>query len=358
MRCISWSQTRTAPQAYRDVALTLASVNDAPTIDLNGEADGTGYETTPDSASGVLLFGSQPDIADIDSANIKKAIITVAMQPGDEIMFSSQPNGLNHSPVWLPDGRMQITITGIASLAVYEAALADYTAEHGGSLDDREVTLVVWDAEGASSNTVTSIIHAPTPPPPPNEAPVIHTEVAYTYGDETDTTLAGLSVTDAEGDENPGEQFTVTATAQYGTLSVSEGNSQTEITFHNSLQGINNKLGNGITYTNGTDDPETTDDDNDTVTLTVTDGNGGSDTVNFRFSVFGETGATLTGNGDKDVLFGTGHDDVLTGNDNADTFVFDNHGGFEDIGHDTVMDFKIGEDENRSRRGLRRRAHD
>lgn len=219
----------------------------------------------------------------------------------------------------------------------------DYLA--GGESLILHYTVHAYDGSASDDQIVNITINGTDETPPPsNEAPVIHTDAAYTSGDYYSTTLAGLSVTDAEASENPGEHYTVTASALHGTLSVSEGTSAPQIEFEDPLEAVNNKLGNGITYTNGEDDPYTTDDDNDTVTLTVMDANGASDTVNFLFKVFGEGGVSLTGGYQKDVLFGTGGNDTLEGGDNADTFVFDHNVGQCGIGHDTVNDFMVGVD--------------
>ena len=71
----------------------------------------------------------------------------------------------------------------------------------------------------------------------------------------------------------------------------------------------------------------------------MTDGFGGTDTVNF---IFNETGAgpiTLQGTDGKDVIFATGDTDTLTGGAGADQFVFS-----AGTGHDTITDFTPGQD--------------
>lgn len=328
---------------HNSATLVVNGENDAPSIDLNGDASGTGYETTHNGQynSAISLFGEQLDIADIDSAAIQSATITASLQQFDNIS-NGLPAGLIESRETLPDQRIQITITGLASLAVYEQALAGYAFQTGdASLADREITLVVQDASGASSNTVTTIVHAPAPlppPPPPNEPPVISVESASTTEEGDSTTLSGLTVSDT--DEAPGEQYTVTAVAQHGSVSLSEDNNpQPDVSFHSSLEAVNNKLAQGVTYTPGEDDPDTTDDDTDMVTLTVMDANGASDTINFVFDNFSENGATLSGDTGKDMIFSTGGNDQMIGHGGQDIFVF----SFDDqIGDDTINGFHAG----------------
>jgi hypothetical protein len=45
----------------------------------------------------------------------------------------------------------------------------------------------------------------------------------------------------------------------------------------------------------------------------VTDADGGSDTVNFIFNVFGDPNIDLNGTVGRDVLFNTGYNDTFTG---------------------------------------------
>ena len=76
------------------------------------------------------------------------------------------------------------------------------------------------------------------------------------------------------------------------------------------------------------------------VTLTVADGLGGTDTVNFIFNQAGEgPHIALQGTAIKDVIFATGYSDTLTGGASADQFVFTANSG-----HDTITDFTPGQD--------------
>ncbi|WP_051379873.1 VCBS domain-containing protein [Bradyrhizobium murdochi] len=141
------------------------------------------------------------------------------------------------------------------------------------------------------------------------------------------TTVSGLSVSDA--DAIAAETFTV---------NVADGSdsSMTPSTVSGSLTDINTTLGNGLTYDPGLIPPAVT----DMVTITVADGFGATDTVNFIFNEAG-TGPniTLQGTDGKDVIFATGHTDTLTGRAGADQFVF--RAG---SGDDTITDFTPGLD--------------
>jgi Ca2+-binding RTX toxin-like protein len=77
------------------------------------------------------------------------------------------------------------------------------------------------------------------------------------------------------------------------------------------------------------------------VTLSVSDGLGHSDTVNFVFSEATQGPVTLTGTSGKDVIFATGSDDTLSGGAGADQFVFAPE---QSPSADTITDFAPGQD--------------
>ena len=97
------------------------------------------------------------------------------------------------------------------------------------------------------------------------------------------------------------------------------------------MTAIDAELATGITYNPGASPPST-----DKVALTVTDGFGATDTVNFVFNLASGPTApvTLTGTSGKDVIFATGNSDTLTGGGGADQFVFN-----KTTGAHTITDF-------------------
>jgi large repetitive protein len=105
------------------------------------------------------------------------------------------------------------------------------------------------------------------------------------------------------------------------------------------LTDINSVFATGVTYHPGSTPPAT-----DKVTLTVTDGFGATDTVNFIFNQAG-TGPniTLQGTSGKDVIFATNSQDVLTGGAGPDQFVFAPTSSGPTVQH-TITDFVDGID--------------
>jgi VCBS repeat-containing protein len=155
-----------------------------------------------------------------------------------------------------------------------------------------------------------------------DQAPVISIDrLDVQQNEDGTTTISGLSVSDA--DATPSETFTISAT----TAGADSGSTVSPDSGSDVLASVNATLQSGITYDHGPTPTAT-----DMVTLTVADGSGATDTVNFIFNVT-ETPVqpvTLAGTTAKDVFFGTGY---------QDQFVFG--AGFN---HDTVMNFTPGVD--------------
>ena len=126
-----------------------------------------------------------------------------------------------------------------------------------------------------------------------NDAPTIDASGFQTAQSGGTTTISNLSVADPDASDT----FTVTATADHGTVTFSPSSGD--------LATVNGALGTGIAYT-PTGTPAT-----DKVALTVTDAAGAHDTVNFIFNVSGTGPVTLQGTSDKDVFFATGYQDTF-----------------------------------------------
>jgi len=160
-------------------------------------------------------------------------------------------------------------------------------------------------AEGATTTVTVSysvsdgIVTTPTPASVSwtitgtNDAPTIDASGFQTAQSGGTTTISNLSVADPDASDT----FTVTATADHGTVTFSPSSGD--------LATVNGALGTGIAYT-PTGTPAT-----DKVALTVTDAAGAHDTVNFIFNVSGTGPVTLQGTSDKDVFFATGYQDTF-----------------------------------------------
>lgn len=136
--------------------------------------------------------------------------------------------------------------------------------------------------------------------------------------------------------------LTVTAEAMHGSVTAVIGGEPTSLDpdddgVTGTRAEINAAFADGITYT-----PTNYQDQvplNDIVTVTVTDGHGLSDTLNFVFQQSGPGGVTLVGTSGKDLIFSTDGNDQLTGLAGRDNFVFSPNNG-----QDSIEDFQTGID--------------
>ena len=200
------------------VTITINGTNDAPVVDAH---DASVNYTVGDPG---IAIDSDVALSDVDSATLHGATVTIDnFQDGDTLIFA----GLGDITGEYNPETGVLTLTGDAGVGDYQAALRSISYQNiypYASTEDRTISYQVDDgsANNHASNVATSTIHvdAGGGGEIPNEAPVIHTNAAYTSGDYYSTTLAGLSVTDA--DEASGEHYAITASALHGTLSVSE----------------------------------------------------------------------------------------------------------------------------------------
>nr|WP_233286967.1 VCBS domain-containing protein [Bradyrhizobium oropedii] len=279
------------------VTITINGANDAPTLaDVNAGTltDTAAYDTF--SPLTGTLHGH-----DVDDG--ETATLTYAGLNSDHVAVNSAITGLYGSLTVNKDGTYSYVPNDAAINALAKGTYADtFTVE----------TIDAHGAAGTATLTV-DVVGA-------NDAPVIHTDNVTIVENANGTeTISGLTVTDV--DATAVENFTLAATT------AGSGSSVTPPAQAGHPADINAALASSVlTYHPGTAPT-------DTVTLSVTDGNGASDTVNLIFNVQQNPTApvTLTSTAGKDVLFGTaGY---------QDQFVF-----AANFSHDTIMNFKPGLD--------------
>jgi VCBS repeat-containing protein len=337
----------------KDVSFTINGINDAPVF--TGDAAGVAY-----AANGAAVAIATNVVAsDIDSANYNGGTLTATVIAGGHegdtlsvvnngyisisgsiVMFDADGDSdpiaigtLTHNGI----NSLTFTLNGNADDAAV-AALAQ-AIEFSNSKPDaiagtRTVAFTLHDGGGTDNGghdsdyfTANVEVHAP----------VISTDqFTVTENHDGTTTVSGLYVSGAD----PSDTFTLAATTGAAPESIvtpsSAGPGAT-------LAEINATLSHGIVYDpdpdarDGADQPDT-----DSVTVTVADNLGATDTVHFIFNQ-GGTGPdiTLTGTSGKDVIFATGNNDTLTGGAGADQFVFRPSGN---ANSDTITDFSPGLD--------------
>ena len=153
------------------LSITINGTNDAPVLDLDASATGTGYSTSyTENGAGVAIADTDSLITDVDSANLTKAVITLTNpQLGDLLTVGTLPAGITASQT-LVNGQVVITLTGLASKANYETAIEAIrfsSSSDNPSTVDRTINVVVNDGAldsnvAVSTIKVTAVNDAPT----------------------------------------------------------------------------------------------------------------------------------------------------------------------------------------------------
>lgn len=144
------------------IDITVKPVNDPPTLDLNGTAAGTGAFLAYTENQGPRAVAPNATIADVDSATLKGARITLAgALPEDVLSFSSPPGSNIVGSYDTATG--VLLLEGVASLITYQGALRTVSYSNRSddpSVADRTIRWVVDDGQGSNnlSDTVTATI--------------------------------------------------------------------------------------------------------------------------------------------------------------------------------------------------------
>jgi VCBS repeat-containing protein len=175
----------------QQVTVTIVGANDAPTVDLDAPAGGTGYETNAVADdTPVALFSDHVSVFDIDSATVHSASVTLqgggtyTDYPNEDVYVDlsglTGASGNGHSGSWnglnwvITNGSSGFfaTVTGDASASTYEEVLEALRFSTTSSDHTDHTVQVVLNDGVLDSNIATSIIHV-SEPPPPNNAPAI-----------------------------------------------------------------------------------------------------------------------------------------------------------------------------------------
>ncbi|MCB6185427.1 hypothetical protein LIN78_17940, partial [Leeia sp. TBRC 13508] len=182
-------------QANSNVATTtvhVIPVNDSPVLDLdqdNSSATGTSYAATyTENGTGVAIAGNDVQITDVDSTEIKSAVIHLTnAQSGDYLAAGTLPTGLVVSQYDPINGI--ITISGTASLAIYQTAIAAIkfasTSDNPTNIT-RTIEVTVNDGSSNSNVAVSSITVIPV-----NDAPVNTVPATQITNEDTNKAITG-----------------------------------------------------------------------------------------------------------------------------------------------------------------------
>jgi hypothetical protein len=250
--------------------VTITAVNDAPTISLSGSLNYT------ENAAATVINNSNLAVADVDSANLSGATVTVegfVAGDGDVLGFT------NTAKIFGTYTNGVLTLSGTATPAEYQAALR--TVTYRSTSDNPPATKrLLWQVTdsptpGASSTVATSTISITAV----NDAPVVYLGGGTTLnvlrqftegsavniapsaviGDADSTQLQSLTITLTNVQDAGAEVLSVTGTttgftvdppvSNNGTITVTIRGNQSLAAYSTLLQ--------SVTYNNTSDNPTT-----------------------------------------------------------------------------------------------------
>ncbi|MGC3967808.1 MAG: tandem-95 repeat protein [Pirellulales bacterium] len=245
--------------ATSTVNITVTAVNDAPTVQTSNGA--TSYN---EQAAAVVVDGGIV-VGDVDSV-ITGATVTITggFQTGQDVLILGTNNTFGSiSATYVGN---VLTLTGNGTPAEYQAALRAVRFSNGSdapSATPRTIRFVVTDFEGASSSTATA--DKTLNVTPINDPPTIDTVVADIFVAQGGT-IPDVAVTVSDVDTPPGN------------LTLSASSSDTNVATVQVLTGPGSSQTIRITpVANAFGDT--------TITLTVSDGAGGTATRTFKVSI-------------------------------------------------------------------------
>ena len=176
--------------------ITVVPVNDPPVL------AGTSSDISYRSLTGSIVIDDQISISDVDNTDINRATVLVSANysAGEDILGFTDQNGISGS---FNSVAGVLTLSGTASIAVYQAALASITYENtvaAPSAATKQISFTVTDASD-QSNTATRTINVT-----PNQV------IAATIN--TQAGIGGSITIDVQGQAtfDPADQITTTIT--------------------------------------------------------------------------------------------------------------------------------------------------
>ena len=258
--------------------ITVNAVNDAPLLDLDGTAAGSGYSTAyTENAAGVAIAAANNTVVDVDNTTMASATVVITNGQAGDILAANGalPAGITAS---YNATTYTLTLSGAATKAAYQTALAQIlyssTSDNptvGGTVTGRSISVTVNDGALASNTAVTTVAVTAVNDAPVNTLPA----AGWTTNEDNAVALTGLSIADLDAASGT---MTVALSVGSGTLTATAGSGVTvsgsgtaTLTLTGTLASINGYLASAAApvYTPVADA-------NGSVTLTMTTSDGGN----------------------------------------------------------------------------------
>lgn len=143
----------------RTIQITVAPVNDAPVVDLNGSAAGVNRSMTFTEGGGAVSIAPAALVTDPDSTQITSMTLKLSPNPngGNENLNAAAGGGVSVS-YDVPTGMLMLT--GTALIVSYQAVLRTVTYNNTAAIPDpttRTLTVTAWDSNRAAGWATASI---------------------------------------------------------------------------------------------------------------------------------------------------------------------------------------------------------
>ncbi|WP_218568399.1 tandem-95 repeat protein [Pseudomonas sp. LS-2] len=195
--------------------VTVIPVNDAPTVDLDSNASGTGFTTAyTENAPGVSIASNNVKIGDVDNTNMKGAVITLTNAKAGDALAAADQFGIHATVIdtRVLNGKITVVLSGSADLASYQKMIQSITYSSTSENPDttpRKITITVNDGEilNSQSNTTTTTINVTAV----NDKPeVVVGNNTYVENHDPVSIANGLVIKDVDNSQLSGAVITLT----------------------------------------------------------------------------------------------------------------------------------------------------
>ncbi len=159
--------------AAQTLSITVTAQNDAPVVDLNGPAAGSGFAASFTEGAGevAIVDAAALSVVDIDSTQLQRADAVMASVPdGAQESLLADTSGTSLVATYTP-GSGTLSIVGNAPLADYQTVLRRLRYDNTSTnptTTARNVLVNAVDLEGAMSAPVTSVVSVAAVNTPPS----------------------------------------------------------------------------------------------------------------------------------------------------------------------------------------------